>query len=281
MKTKEQVIRYLSRRSYPSEDWKTILQECREKYGSGVRKSLRPKSESTLEEFHQWLENGIGDGAIVRSGDVVGLFCDNGNGTAKLIARYVMNEKIVVEDIPVDVKNVVLEEVNNFYKDLRKQGYQYNPTLATISTRVVPRTCQVVKYLYEGTEYLGILRKNIGGIVDLACSYSDILVDNVTCELSGMDFLEVTKDDKVKLKEILNKYGEEFDKKSLQMKHCEPRAEYGEHYWFLTDIFSLKRVADKRSKADEIRHGVGNYFLDYKKALDFRNEVVEKRKGQD
>lgn len=286
MKTKEQVIRYLSRRSYPQEDWLIILQECREIYGSGVRKSLRPKSESTIKEFHKWLSDGIGDGTIVRCGNITGLYCDNGDGTAKLIARYVVKEKIVVGDVPVDIKSVTeveKEEANKFYINLRKQGYQYNPTLATISERNVPRHCQIVKFLYHGIKHLGILLKVKAGIADFACSYeyNGGLKSDLSYDLFDLDFLNVTKDDKIKLKEILYDNNVSFDKKSLQLVHCRKRAEFGDYYWFITDIFSIKRVADKRGKSDEIRYDVGNYFLDYKRALDFRNEIVEKRKGQD
>lgn len=66
MKTKEQVIRYLSRRSYDDADWQAILQKCHFLYGSGVRKALRPKQHSTYQDFIDWLECGIGDGAVVK-----------------------------------------------------------------------------------------------------------------------------------------------------------------------------------------------------------------------
>ena len=278
MKTKEQVIRYLSRRSFSPKDWQVILQECREKYGSGIRKSLRPKSECSLEEFHAWLDTGIGDGIIVKSGDMTGLYCDNGDGTAKLIAEYTINEKIIVDDIAIDPKTVIIasnDEMNKFYRMLRKQGYQYNTTLATISKRNVPRKCQMVKFIYCDSEYIGILLKVKSGTAYFACSYNGELKRNLSYDLFDIDFLETTREDKINLKEILSKNNILFNKKTLK------RAEYGYYYWFITDIFSIKRVADKRKKSDEIRYEIGNYFLDYDKALSFRNEIVDKRKGQD
>lgn len=280
MKTKEQVIRYVSRRSYPDDDWKEVLTLCRTHYGSGIKKSSHPKSNSSFSEFKSWLESGIGDGDIVSVDGMTGIFCDNGDGTHKLLARYLINNKIIVEDVKINSDDCLIVDGADFYKNLRKQGYQYFLSLGVVEERNLPRDFQTVSFSYKGQHGVGIIRKSRVKTTEFVCVCSDSFKTDVAYDTYDLDFFPACKEDVRTLVNQLNSKQLKFDKKTSQLVWARKRAVKGEKYWYITDTFSLKMVSDKGTTIDDIRYEVGNYFLLYGDCIKFRDEIVKKRKGR-
>lgn len=278
MKTKEQVIRYLSRRSYDDADWQAILQKCHFLYGSGVRKALRPKQHSTYQNFIEWLDNGIGDGAIVTCGNHTGIFCDNGDGTYKLLAYYSEDGKIEVENLPIDMEQVEVIDGTKFYADLRKQGLQYSVTLANVYERKLPKAYSKILYKYNGVNGVGFVRKCAGGKVHFVCGYDVKFQTEYSLPLHEVDFFDIDKDGIQTLQREMNRNKVSFDKKTMSLVDIMSRAEIDESYWYLTDILSICRAIEKGSAKDDARYNNYNYFLNYNEALDMRENFIAIRK---
>lgn len=280
MKTKEQVVRYVSRRSYPEDDWRRILLVCRPLYGSGIKKASHPKSTSDYQEFNEWLVNGFGDGEIVSVNGMTGIFCDNGDGTCKLLARYSLNQKIVIEDVKINLCDCKAVDGEEFYMNLRKQGYQYFLSLGVVSERKLPRKFQTISFSFKGSCFVGIVGKSTVSETSFLCVCSDVFQTDVTYNTYDLDFFSACKNDVKILADWLNKKQLRFDKKTSQLIWARKRALKGEAYWFITDTFSLKMVTDKRTAVDDMRYNAGNYFLTYGECEKFRNEMTDKRKGR-
>ena len=278
MKTKEQVIRYLSRRSYDDADWQAILQKCHFLYGSGVRKALRPKQHSTYQDFIDWLECGIGDGAVVKYEKYTGLVCDNGDNTCKLLAYYADNGKIVVKDLSVDMVNVQEIDGTQFYSDLRKQGLQYSVTLSRIFERKIPKPFTKVLYNHNGVKGIGLVKKCIDGQAYFVCGYEIKFLKEYSISLFDIDFFDIDKDGIQKLQDEMNRNCVSFDKKTMALVDIISRADVNKSYWYLSDILSICRGIDKRTARDDARYDNYNYFLNYNEALDFRETMIKFRK---
>lgn len=279
MKTKEQAIRYLSRRSYDEQDWELILQECHSLYGSGIRKSLRPKQHSTYQEFREWLDNGIGDGVVVAYGIYTGIFCDNGDGTYKLLAYRTSDDGIIViRDIQVDIKQIKVLKDSDFYSSLRKQGLQYSVTLSNVFERKTPKAYSKILYEYNGVKGVGFVEKCIGGNVNFICCYDTEFRIGYSLPVFDVDFYDVDKSGIQTLQNEMNKHQVSFDKKMMSLVEIQSRAEIGGTYWYLTDTLSICRGIDKRAAKDNARYDNYNYFLEYSEALDMREAFIARRK---
>lgn len=281
MKSKEQVIRYTSRRAYPALDWLRVLEVCHKFYGSGVKKASHPKSESNFDEFVDWLKNGIGDGDVVSVDGKTGIFCNNGDGTFKLLAWKSDNDEIYVEDVKINSSECVVVDGNDFYRSLRRSGYQYFLSLGTVSKRKLPHANQVVKVRYKNKCGIGIISKSGIKSTSFICLYFDDLLRDVSYDTSELDFFSVDKKDNVCLCNILNDNHLKFDKKKSSLVWARKRVKTSGSYWFISDTFTLKTATDKRAVVDNWRYEIGNYFSEYKIALDFLKELIEKRKGQE
>lgn len=282
MKTKEQVVRYTFRHKFSDNDWKKVLELCRKIYGSGIRRSIRPKSEQTYDGFVEWLDNGIGDGTIVNFNGDIGLLCDNSDGTYKFLAHYV-NRKIVIEEVPVDINliKIVTDGSGQFYKDLRKAGYQYNVTLATISKRPIPRKYSYTGFKIKDTEGFGLVGQCKGGVVNFLWCFDTIERRDYSVNLCDIDFYSLSKEQFVTIKSTMQKCGVCFDKETLQIIDTLPRVEIGKKYWFLTERFTLKQQVDNRLKKDNDRYENCNYFSTYKEAHIFRTKLMKIIKGRE
>lgn len=281
MKSKEQVIRYISRRSYPALDWARVLEVCRQTYGSGIKKASHPKSESSFDEFIDWLKNGIGDGEIVSVDEKTGIFCNNGDGTFKLLAWKSDGGKIQVEDVKINPNECIVVDGDDFYKNLRKNGYQYFLSLGTVSKRKLPHTNQVVRVRYKNRCGIGIINKSGVKETSFICLYFDDLLRDVSYDTSELDFFSVDKKDNICFCNILNDNHLKFDKKKSKLVWARKRVNIGGSYWFISDTFTLKTAADKRTVVDNWRYDIGNYFSEYEIAINFLQELIEKRKGQE
>ena len=278
MKSKEQVIRHISKRRFSDEDWVKVLDKCRKLYGSGIRKALRPKITETYDEFIEWLDTGFGDGSIVDYNGDIGLLCDNGNGTYKLLAHYVCR-RIVIENVPIDIKSAKLIDGKEFYRDLRKEGYQYSVTLASIYERKIPSKYTKVAYQIGAEKGVGIIANCIKKTATFLWCYGSIERRNYSVSLEDVDFLPVTKEVIDRIRDLMLESGIKFNRSTLQIEDVKPRAKIGESYWFLTERFTLKRELDNRKTKDNDRYECCNYFLSYPDADVFRKKLVEILKG--
>ena len=278
MKSKEQVIRYVSRRKFSDEDWIKVLEECHKLYGSGIRKALRPKITETYDGFIEWLENGLGDGSVVDCDGDIGLLCDNGDGTYKLLAHYVCR-RIVIENIQVDISKARLIDEKEFYRDLRREGYQYSVTLASIYERKLPAKYTKVAYQIGDEKGVGIIASCINKTANFLWCYGHVERRNYSVPLEDVDFFPATKDVSDRIKKLMLERNIFFNRNTLQIESMKPRAKVGEYYWFLTERFTLKRELDRHKTKDNERYECCNYFLSYAEADEFRNKLMKILKG--
>lgn len=232
----------------------------------------------TYQEFMYWLDNGVGDGTIVTCDGHTGIFCDNGDGTYKLLAHYGENGKIEAKDIPVDIGKVQEIDGKQFYADLRKQGLQYGTTLARIYDRKIPKSYSKVIYEHDGVRGVGFVEKCSEGMVHFICGYEVKFQKGYSLPLADVDFFTIDKAGIQKLQEEMNRNCVSFDKKTMSLVEIMSRAEKGGAYWYLTDILSICREIDRRTAKDTARYDNYNYFLNFNEALDMREHIIETRK---
>lgn len=102
MKTKAEILQYISQCHFGREDRKKIT-EYRHKFCSGDKPQRRrcAFSESTLEQFYEWIENGYPTGQIVRYGHTIGMIGGNLPDVTFLMAYLNLEGKVIINNMDV------------------------------------------------------------------------------------------------------------------------------------------------------------------------------------
>jgi len=282
MKTKEQIIRYLSRRSYPEQDWLEILDYCRQVYGSGVHKSIRPVSESTKTEFMDWIDHGIGDGDVVRYGQTYGIFVDNADGTAKLVSYYDKDNNIIIGELLINPEKASASSIQNEYsQDLAQAGYEYSVSLAKLIPRKLPPLNERLRFVSKSEIGIGIVSKIEDGMVYFACCIvGGQLFTDKKYDLRGFHFSKIDKSGIEAFQNALRQNGLQWNHHSHAITKALERSEKGKAYWYITDKFGIAREIDRYTKTSDIRYDNHNYFTSYADAAAFREFIYQYRESQ-
>ena len=275
-KTKEQVVRYLSRRAYSESDWKVILSFCLKRFGSGARCSQRPKYKSTVDEFMRWIQYGVGDGDIVTDArNRMGVYFDDGtNGyfAAMMNEGQIVVRKSVCRD-PVPVKPYVAER---FYEVMTEQRLIFKISLSSIVDIDIPEPGTRCKLMCGGKVYVGIFGHASGRsarFVFLVCNGE--LLKDVEFDTWDIAFLKNGTNDLKQIHDALSRNGLMYDKGSRTLVEVSSRQSKGGSYWFITDKLTVMCVADTGTMVHKARYDCHNYFSSYRDAEEMRRYLAE------
>lgn len=275
-KTRQQITKYLSRRSYTPQDWDVILMFCHKKFGSGARKAIRPKAESTIDEFMEWLQNGIGDGDIVTDNcGRVGVYSND--GVKGFFMAYLDGEKVVTDKVICqDPKPVDSKTAEVFYEKMSEQGLSYRISLSSVTEIKLPEIGTRCRVMFEGKVYAGVFSGTEGRMAKFLFLVTDKdLLRDVRLDLWDLTFMKEGASDVRKIHDILSENGLMIDKASVKLVEITERQSRGGSYWYLTDRLTVASCVDTGTMTHKARYDCHNYFSSFIDADKVRRHLLE------
>ncbi len=286
MKTKEQILRYISQCTFSDCDWQKVLTYCRENFGGGkAHKAIRPlpNSFSTYDEFIDWIENGIGVGDIVRYGHTIGIIGAYTPGYARLAAYLSLDGELIDNTMEI-VKTKIFEanefEIAEMKRKLLCKGLEFSVSLSYCINAYRPQNGAVVRVTKDNEKTTAIFHYlDEEYIYFYAYVDGDKVIKNKKCNRGSIAMSAPTKMDERRLKVVLanNKLEWLPRYKTLRLVQFS-RASKNGRYWYFGDKFSVCSDIDKYTMLHNERHKCGNYFVNYKEAILFAQKVLELRK---
>lgn len=286
MKSKEQVLKYISQCRFPDEDWECVLDFCKKQYGGGkAHRAISPISDSTYVQFEKWLTNDIAAvGDIVRYGHTIGIVGASTPDCTRLACYFNLNGELIEQSldiVPSKMFQAFQTDKDKVAIALRKNGVRFSISLAALVAIYKPSCGDIVRIVVGEKASVGIVRS-----VDSEHIYMYVYVDkkdiqrDIQIKTQDVMIAKSTKTDLRKLQVALNKAGYEwsFANKALVKVNIERVAD-GERYWYVTERFTVCSDVDRYNKRQhEERYKVGNYFSSYQAAFLFCQKVLELRK---
>ncbi len=280
-KTKEQVKRHLQNCSFNGNDWRKVLDHCKTLYGGGsMHRALKPKYKSTYEEFMDWLENGHASGDIVRYRDHICIAADE-FGDKTLISAMMTGSTLTdteLMEVPRETVSPASDDDRKAITErMRKDGYKFSRPLARLVRSFRPQDGKRVTAIIGDREYNGVFKCFEGDDVHLS-----FYIDNgeITENYVGPAELKmITREGVEEIDRVLKSHGLFWNYRSGNIEKETKRVGEGETYWYITDRFTIVSGKDSRNLRHNTRYIRGNYFVNYREALDFLNMIIQKRKG--
>lgn len=284
MKTKEQIVKYTSQCRFPDEDWQKVLDYCRKQFGGGrVHKTLKPLSQSTYQQFLDWIDNGYGVGDVVRYGHTLGILGAYTPDYVCLAAYLSFEGKLIEEKLEIPKYKVIKSTDSDKQKiqDLLKaMNVTFSVSLACLMKAYQPDNGDIVRVTIGNLQTTGIYRVSDGSNL-----YFYAFVQNGNIEkdyfipVGAATMSKPTKTDVERLQIALAKNKMEWSARHKVLRIVEnARAAKGERYWYLSELFSITSDIDMYTKKHNERHKKGNYFCAYGTAILFAQKVISLRK---
>lgn len=286
MKTLNQIKRYTSQCRFSEEDWQKVLVYCRERFKGGrIHKASKPISDSTYEQFLNWIENGLGSGDMVSYGNTMGIVC-NCTSDKIYITAYCDYEGNLINGV-MEILNpqrlIRLDE--NRSRVLRKLLIDNNLDYSKQSHALVP--------LYTPKEnFYVVIGSDDYGVADVGMylfsegykhKFAALLQDGelkMDCWVDT-DYTPLRKasdKDIQRFHKAISKAGYSYNARAKQFI-IQPKVGKDNIYYYLSDRFDIITEKDNGEKKHAQRYAVGNYFLDYGEAIMFMKEIKRMRGG--
>ena len=278
-KTREQTRRHLRDCIFGDDEWKTILEFCKLKYGGGsIHRPQNPIYESSYSQFTDWFDNGYGSGDIVvYNGNPCIVSDENPDGV--VICVMVDNGSISTEKIIVghnDVCPANDNEAGMLMAALRNSGFRYSDGLSRLVKIYRPLQYERVGVFINGEWHNGIFDGFDGNNVKLVFH-----IDNgklVYGHNGACDIRRISKDGINEIDNVLTVNGLMWNHRTHHVEPIAKRAKKGDTYWYISDKFTIVNGRDNYNLVHNSRFKRGNYFVNYKNALDFLIRIMEIRK---
>lgn len=284
MKTKEQVVKYTSQCRFSAEDWQKILNYYREHFGNGrIRQSLKPLSDSTYQQFLDWINNGYGTGDIVRYGHTIGIVgACTPNYTC--LAAYLSFDKQLIDQVMVVPGYKLIQSTSNDRTEiqdiLKSLDLKFSVASACLIKPYQPKDGDIVRVVSKGEQTTAIFhRKENGDVHFYAYVHNSVIFPQHTLPYRSVTIEKPTKTDVERLQVALavNKL-EWFARDKVLRVIDKARANKGDRYWYLSEKLTIVSDRDMYTKRHDERHKNGNYFCSYGTAILFAQRVRSLRK---
>lgn len=286
MKTREQILRYISQCEFQIDDWLKVLDYCRQRFGGGkAHKALRPlpNSLSTYQEFLDWIDNGVGVGDVVRYGHTIGIVGACTPSHMRLAAYLSFDGEFIENEIIVfggKVYKANDTEIALMKQKLMANSLEFSVSLSRFVKTYQPKDGEIVRVTSGTFHTTAIFHLNDGQFNSfyVYVENNEIIKDKKIG--TGDAAMSIsTKTDTQRLLVALAKNKLEWFPRLRMLRSVElSRAVKGGRYWYLSDRFSICSDIDKYTKAHDERHKHGNYFVSYQTAILFMQKVKELRK---
>lgn len=286
MKTLEQIIRYVSHCKFNDQDWQKVLDFCRVKHSGGnLHRALSPISDSTFDEFMEWIDHGFGSGDIVRYGHTSGIVGSSTPSRTYLAAYLDFDGKLIVKELDVFPSKLVRlagDARNPFEKAMFDNGLNFSPRLGKMVEMYRPKKFSYAT-MYDknsGQSLVGMYLEsdNNGNYHFSAAIISGKLYFDYYTPINCTPLNPSSQKEIKLLHQIAAKNGYILNGRTCQFVKSIKRGEKNS-YWYINDRFEVVADKDNGSKKHNDRYDVGNYFIDYTEALLFAKSIIEKRKG--
>lgn len=283
MKKLHQIKRYISHCKFPDDDWQKVLAYCRERFSGGkVHRALSPISESTYEQFKEWLGTGLGSGDMISYGKTMGVIKTCTPEVTILAAYCDYDCNLIVKDMKVQnverLKYLDLERQSKLRTLMYNSGYYYAEDVCTVIKMYTPKENYYVSYNNDITEVSGIgmySKSDNNKYYFLAFLDKDGLHLNYEIDINCTPLCQITDKEKARFHKALEKAGLTFNVRLNKLVKIPPRG--NNKYWYLNECFEIVQDKDTGGKRHSVRYDAGNYFTDYTQAILFMQEVKKIR----
>lgn len=300
-KSPKQLYKFILHNSFKTEDdFRLVIAFCKTQ-GAKKLSTLQCKCSDdgvTATEFMEWYKHGFVVGDVVEYDGMTGIV-ENSHFKAPLIDFIVKNDKVAIQPLETPSERLKIaskEKTERFLAQFFSLGYQYDAKECCIAHRYIPAKNEPVFFTNPQKSGVGIVR-NIeleSGEVEFYCCYileADVIAYSMHVKgvvnihdtfFRPIPSLEEGKDTGVyslrKMQERLASHGKVWRQ---ALKRVEPLElqDYTGEYWYLDDRFRVcKGKCGPTSRIAKARKIHGNFFMDYKTAVDYAAEVIELRK---
>lgn len=286
MKTKEQILRYISQCEFSDDDWQKVLAYCRQKFGGGkAHRALKPlpNSISSYSDFIEWIDNGIGVGDIVRYGHTIGIIGAYTPGCARL-ATYLSFDGELIDNTIEIIKDKIFQandtEITLMKQKLIAKTLEFSVSMSCCIKTYQPKGGEIVRVAKDKSQTTAIFRSNDGQFnYFYVYVEGDSIIKDKECVVGSIVMSAPTKTDIQRLMVALAKNKLEWLPRRRILRSVEmSRAAKCGRYWYLSDRFSVCSDVDKYTRLHDERYKCGNYFVNYQAAILFAQKVKELRK---
>lgn len=283
-KSIDQIFRYTSDCRFPDDDWQKVLAYCRENFKGGkIHKAIRPKSQSTYQEFIEWIENGLGYGDYVRYGKTMGIIGLNTAHETHLMAYLDYEKNLVINDMKVrDPERIVPldpEGTARFMRLMYDADKAYYVRTNSVDQIYTPQKYSYVSVVDDKKDISNVgmylesdgCRHHYAALLSHGKLKMDCWVDSEYTPFKAASEAEVQR-----LHHAASKEGWSFNERTKSFVK-QPRNRGNNMYWYINDRFEILMDKDNRSKIHTERFNVGNYFLDRTEAVLFVKEIKNLR----
>ncbi len=284
MKTKEQIVKYTSQCRFSNEDWQKVLGYCREHFGGGrIHRSLKPLSESTYQQFLDWIDNGYGVGDIVRYGHTVGILGVCTPDYACLAAYLSFERELIEQKMEIPIYKIIKSTDSDkaeIQEKLQAMDMTFSVPLACLMKNYQPDDGDFVRVTIKDLQTTGIYRvKTDKEWLFYAYVQDGKILKDYALPIAGVSVSMPTKTDVERLLVALARNRMEWSARHKTLRKVEnARAAKGGRYWYLSEVFSVVSDVDMYTKKHDLRHKYGNYFCSYGTAVLFAQKVNGLRK---
>lgn len=284
MKTKVQIIKYTSQCRFSDEDWQKVLDYCRERFGGGrIHKSLKPLSESTYQQFLDWIDNGYGVGDVVRYGHTIGILGAYTPDYAYLAVYFSFERQLIEQKLEIPGYKIIKATDNNkaeIEQVLRSMDMKFSVSLACLMKTYQPDNGDIVRITIKNIQTTAIYRsKDDVKLYFYAYVQNGNILKDYSIIKENAIVSKPTKTDVERLQVALAKNQMEWSTRHKVLNLVEnARVTKGGRYWYLSETFSICSDMDMYTKKHDERHKNGNYFCAYGAAILFAQKVKSIRK---
>lgn len=283
MKTKEQVIRYISLRHYSNDDWELLAQYVKSHYDvARVKKARRAKLDSTYQEFLDWEDKGLGECDMIATPDgLLGICHDTGSGYILMATYYNQVLNVRDTDFPVTWCRASEEQEAELRLKLRDELYACSQSLGVVYSIPEPPKGVVIKLSGEKKRY-GIIKSVKDKVVRFwALLEDDELILNAKMHQGDIIIDPLNATEREKFFVALESRAMYWDAEKSKLKSHIIRSGSGERYWYINEKFDIIESKDYRRRVDDIRYKSRNYFTEYTKVARLRKVMHDLLKELD
>lgn len=280
MKSQSQILRYVSQCHFPDEDWPKVLDYCRKHFGGGkAHRSLKPLSDSTYEQFQEWIADGIGVGDVVRYGHTLGMVGGYSPSSAYLSAYLSFDGGLIIEKMDVPAYKLFKAdgvETERFNALLSDRKLTFSISSSAFFEAYVPDDGDFVKIIEGKKSYLSIYKESKeGSYWFYAVIKGNKITENVSIDKSDVRLSLPLRSDNVKLLAALSLNGLEWSARDKALrKMSDKRVPKNTRYYYVTDTLDISTDIDKYTKVHDRRFKAGNYFSNFQEAFSLRERVA-------
>lgn len=286
MKTLNQIIRYTFQCRFPDEDWQKVLDYCRERFKGGkIHRSIKPISDSTYDQFIEWIDRGLGSGDLVSYGNTMGIVCSSTPDKTFLAAYCDYEGNLIDRQMevlnPERLRPLDDERSRVFRKLMIDNGLDYSTRSHITIPLYTPKEnfYVIIGNNDYGTADVGMYLESDGykykfaALVHKGELMMDCWIDTDYTPLRKADAPDVQRFHKA-----ISKAGYTYNSRVKQFVK-QPNIGSDNIYYYLNDRFDIITEKDNGEDKHAERFAVGNYFLDYGEALMFMKEIRKMREG--